>query len=257
MSNRTRNTAPTSIAALQKSLRTSRRVNVVLAAVVFFLAIVVVAQTSSDAPTPGASAPGPTAPGSDAAPTTSPTSGPAQRTDGDPQALGPVDAPVVISEWADFRCPFCAVFTNETLPTLIQEYVDKGLVRYEFNDAILFGEQSLNAAVAARAAGEQGRFHEYMAAVYAAAPERSHPDLPREKLITFAESAGVPDINKFTADLDRKDLRVAVEISNSRAKRLGATSVPYFVIGDEVVAGAQPIDTFRRILDEQLALAGR
>jgi len=250
---RTRTTAAPSTATLQKQLRTARRIIVVLTAVAVFLGIIVVAQSNSKpsaaAPASPEAAPGATAPAT-------PATGAAQRIAGDPQALGAVDAPVVLVEWADFRCPFCAVFTNQTLPTLIQEYVDKGLVRYEFNDSVLFGDQSIAGAVAARAAGEQGKFHEYMAAVYAAAPERDHPDLPREKLLAFAEQAGVPDLATFERDLDRPDLRVSVEISNSRAKRFGATTVPYFMVGDKVIAGAQPIETFRRILDEQLELAG-
>ena len=70
-------------------------------------------------------------------------------------AIGAIDAPVVLSEWVDFRCPFCAVFSRDVLPQLVQEYVDEGKVRIEVHDVAFFGDESLRAAVAARAAGEK------------------------------------------------------------------------------------------------------
>ncbi|MCW3819842.1 DsbA family protein [Micromonospora sp. DR5-3] len=118
-----------------------------------------------------------------------------------------------------------------------------------------FGEQSEDAAVAARAAAEQGRFFEFLSAVYKEAPEHKHPDLPRERLIAFAKKAGVPDIERFTADLDDAGLRAAAEASNSEAAQLGVTSVPFFVAGDNTLSGAQPTSVFRQYLDAAIAKA--
>lgn len=178
-----------------------------------------------------------------------------RRASSDPMALGDVDAPVVMVEWLDLRCPFCALFSRETLPRLVEDYVDAGLLRIEVRDVAFFGEQSVDAAVAARAAGQQGRFHEFVSAVYAAAPERGHPDLTREALLGFAEEAGVPDLDRFAADLDRPELRRAVVESTSMAGRLGVTSVPFFLIGDVAIAGAQPAEVFEQVLDEAIAAA--
>lgn len=168
-------------------------------------------------------------------------------------AIGAVDAPIVMIEWTDMRCPFCALYSRETLPLIKQEYVDAGLLRIEVRDVAFFGEESERASVAARAAGNQGKFNEYLSAVYEAAPEKGHPELPREELIAFAEQVGVPDIVQFTSDLDDKALLDAVRNSTSTAQGLGVTSVPFFVIGDKALAGAQPIDTFRQFLDASLA----
>ncbi|MGH3351154.1 MAG: DsbA family protein [Nocardioides sp.] len=171
----------------------------------------------------------------------------------DPMAIGDVDAPVVLSEWIDLRCPFCAVVSRETMPTLMEEYVDAGKVRIEFHDVAYFGEESEDAAVAARAAARQDRFVEFVTAVYDAAPERGHPDLPRNELIDFAEEAGVTDIEKFTADLEDPKLRAEVQASTQSAQQLGVTAVPFFVTGDTALSGAQPTETFRELLDEALA----
>lgn len=168
----------------------------------------------------------------------------------DPMALGDLNALVVLIQWTDLRCPFCAAFDQNTLPTIIDEYVNEGLVRIEVHDVAYFGEQSEDAAVAARAAGNQGMFFEYLNAVFAEAPEKSHPDLPRDALIVFAEKAGVPDIAQFTTDLDDADLRAAVRQSTLESQQWGVTAVPFFVAGDTGLSGAQPTSVFRQFLDE-------
>lgn len=242
---------------LQSRLRISVVVNIVLVAVIVFLLIVIFALNPSSEGTA-------TNDKADSQATSSETAGSESASDeqseetvvrndpNDQLAIGDINAPVILSEWTDYRCPFCAVFANETLPTLIDEYVESGQLRIEFNDVYFFGDDSYTAAIAARAAAEQGYYLQYIEALYAAAPESGHPDLPRETLIGFAETAGVPDMDKFEADLDSEELAAAVEQSNAQAVAWGISSVPFFVVGNQAVSGAQPIDTFRSLIDSQL-----
>lgn len=176
-----------------------------------------------------------------------------RRLEGDPAALGDVDAPVVIVEYADYRCPFCGVFARDTLPTLVEEYVDAGTVRIEWRDLPVFGEESVNAAVAARAAGAQGLFWEYSKAIFAGAPERGHPELPRERLIELATEIGVPDLDRFIADLDSADHLAVVNADQAEAQQLGISSTPIFVVNESPISGAQPLDVFRQVIDAELA----
>ncbi|WP_197698252.1 DsbA family protein [Micromonospora viridifaciens] len=231
--------------------RRNRRITVTAAAIIAFLGVVLAAHlTNGRGPvaTPAASA------SADGARTGEFTF--VRREQGDPMAVGAVDAPVVLVQWTDMRCPYCAVFNRETLPVLQREYVDTGKLRIEVHDVAYFGEQSEQAAVAARAAAEQGKFFEFIRAVYKDAPEHKHPDLPRAKLIAYAQRAGVPDIAKFTTDLDDAGLRAAAEASNSEAAQLGVTSVPFFVAGGRTLSGAQPTSVFRSYLDDAIAKAG-
>ncbi len=175
-----------------------------------------------------------------------------RRDPGDPLAIGDVDAPVVLVEWLDVRCPFCALFSRQTLPTLIDDYIDAGLVRYEVHPVEFFGDQSGAAAVAVHAAGAQGMAMEYLSALYAAAPERGHPDLTREVQLGFAEQIGIPDMGRFTDDLDRTDLRAAVTEETTNAGGLGVNTVPFFLVGDTAIAGAQSLEVFRDVLDEAI-----
>ena len=165
-----------------------------------------------------------------------------RRTEGDPLAVGKVDAPVVMVEWSDFRCPFCSVWSRDTLPQL-KPYIDSGSLRIEHRDLVLFGEQSQLTAQAGRAAGNQGKFWEFDAAVHAAAPTSGHPDITKADLIAFAQKAGVPDIAKFTTDMTSAESVQAVN------KDIGLSGTPFFVINTTPMSGAQPLATFVQTIE--------
>ena len=96
---------------------------------------------------------------------------------------------------------------------------------------------------------------EFVTAIYDVAPEGAHPDLPRTTLIDFAVQAEVPDIARFTADLDDPALKEEAQTSTLTAQQLGVNSVPFFVAGDSALAGAQSLATFRQFLDAALETA--
>lgn len=238
---------------LESKYRIYRMLTAVLTILSLFLGVVLIGQLTMDSPAaPTANANASQAVASTSASKDSPV---VRRDPTDPMAIGAIDAPVVLTEWTDMRCPFCAAFHRDTLPTIVQEYVDKGLVRIEVNDVAFFGEQSEEAAVAARAAANQGMFFEYLATVYAAAPSGGHAELPRDALIAFAESTGIPEMAQFTADLDDPAIQAAAKQSTATAQSLGVTAVPFFVAGTTALSGAQPIDTFRQFLDKAIEAA--
>lgn len=256
------------VAQLQKKLKISGFFNIVLIALVAFLAIVLLAGGNQNGPM-AAQDGGPNGDTAAVEPGENDALGAEEggseveaqqvshvRNDpNDTMAIGDINAPVVISEWTDLRCPFCAVFANQTMPQIIQDYVDQGLVRVEFNDVAFFGDESLNAAVAARAAGEQGLYLPYLEELYARAPESGHPELPTETLVDIAKAAGVPDMDKFNADLTSPDLIAAVQESQRNAQSWGISAVPFFVIGpdNQAVSGAQPYEVFQQIINEEVA----
>lgn len=173
----------------------------------------------------------------------------------DPLAMGDVDAPVVMIEFADFRCPFCGVFARETLPVLIEEYVDTGLLRIEWWDTPIFGGESVDAAVAARAAGQQDMFWEYYNQLFEY-EGNDHQDLPRERLLEIAGEVGVPDMDRFQSDLESEELLEAVNSDFGVAVSIGAYSTPAFIIGTIPLMGAQPLEVFEATIDEALSQVG-
>ena len=178
----------------------------------------------------------------------------------DPRALGDIDAPIVLHEWADFRCPYCGAFSRETLPVIIEEYVETGKIRLELHDAALVGsEDSVLIAAAARAAGDAGRYFEFYDAVYLEmeiqGEDRTEFDL--ELLVRLAEEAGVTDIGSFRTAVESGVHESDVRAETAAAQQIGVTGVPFFATTEcgVVMSGAQPIDAFRAQLDAAVSEA--
>lgn len=176
----------------------------------------------------------------------------ARRDAKDPYALGDVNAPLVMIEYADFRCPFCTVFAGDVLPQIKKEYIDTGYLRLEWRDLPLFGKESIDAAVGGKAAGRQGKFWEYYRDVFANSDGNGHQSLPRNTITDLAKKAGVTDVKAFQAGFDDKQLAELVAKDASEANQIGFTSTPSFIVGQTAVVGAQPIDQFREAIDSEL-----
>lgn len=175
-----------------------------------------------------------------------------RRVEGDPLAKGDVDAPVVMTEWADYRCPFCSVFTEDTLP-LLQPLIDDGTLRIEFRDLAIFGEDSFNAAAGARAAGEQGLYWEFATALYVSLPNQGHPPVGDDEVTAIATRVGVADMERFQTTYKAPETRSAIEEDSAEAQQLGISGTPAFLVGTEFISGAQPIDAFEAVIARQLA----
>ncbi|GAA2799009.1 DsbA family protein [Mycolicibacterium pallens] len=197
------------------------------------------------------------------APPTSSTTGPrpalgplgevARRQTGDPLALGSPDAPIVLVEFADLRCPFCAEFSRNTEPVLVQRYVSSGVLRIEWRDMPIFGPQSRDAARAARAAAAQGRFWPFVQTVYSTAPATGHPDLSAAKLHDIARQVGVPDLARFDTDAASTHFDAAIDADLAQGQSLGIPSTPAFSMNGHPVLGAQPTDVFTTLVDDLAA----
>lgn len=171
----------------------------------------------------------------------------------DPTAMGAVDAPVVIAEWADLRCSYCGRFALETLPAL-QQYIDDGLVRVEWNDFTVFQEESIDLAVAARAAGDQGLFREMTHAIMDYQFNQSGTDFSAESLVALAEGIGVPDIAAFTAALDNSDeARAEIAASYENAMALfGQAATPKFIVNGQYIGGFLDGPGMSTVIEQEL-----
>ncbi|SNU01087.1 Protein-disulfide isomerase [Ruaniaceae bacterium KH17] len=176
-----------------------------------------------------------------------------RRTEGDSFAMGDVNAPVVIAEWADFRCSYCAKFHLETLPA-IQHFIDEGVVRYEWNDFPVLGEESVDLAVAGRAAGDQGLFFEMSHAIVNYQFVEGGTDLSNENLIAIAEEIGMPDIATFTESLENSQAaRAAIQASYDNATQIfGKAATPQFVVNAQYIGGWLDGEGFTTVIEQEL-----
>jgi protein-disulfide isomerase len=168
-------------------------------------------------------------------------------TAGDP-FIGPADAPVTIVEFGDFRCGFCARFHSDTFEPLLARY--EGRIRYVFRDYPILGSESLTSAVAAECADDQGKFWEFHNLLYA-----NQRNLTREGYLAHATTLGM-DIASFTTCLDNAQHQDEIGADYQAGASLGVGGTPTFFINGRPVVGAQPLDAFVRVIDEELAQAG-
>jgi protein-disulfide isomerase len=171
-------------------------------------------------------------------------------------ALGVKDAPVTIIEYTDLQCPFCARFSTQTFPELQKKYIDTGKVRFVARDLPLtFHAQAVPAAVAARCAGDQGKYWEYRERLFAGQKELS--DTLYDKLATEMNL----DAKKFAACRASPQYKTAAEADRTAANAMGITGTPTFLVGTvtngtfsgERVTGAQPLSAFEAKIEPLLA----
>ena len=82
-------------------------------------------------------------------------------------ALGSADAPVTLVEYADLQCPYCAQWARETLPILVDEYVEAGKLRIVFHGLAFIGPDSDKALRTAVAAGRDDHLWDVVHGLYA------------------------------------------------------------------------------------------
>ena len=172
----------------------------------------------------------------------------------DGQAKGKVDAPVVMVIYSDFACPFCTQFAQNVEPEL-NKLVEEGTLRIEWRDLAQISETSPLAAQAGRAAAKQGKFWEFHDAVYAAADPQGHPEYTEDSLVTFAQKAGVANIEQFRTDMTSAETVAAVTEATNHAHSIGITGTPFMIVGETFISGYQDAEYMKAVINSQAAKA--
>ncbi|MBI1308490.1 MAG: thioredoxin domain-containing protein [Proteobacteria bacterium] len=159
--------------------------------------------------------------------------------------MGPASAQVTIVEFGEFQCPYCGR-VQPTIDQLRKEYGNK--VRWAFKNLPLsFHPMATPAAYAAMAAQQQGKFWPYAHALWA-----DQKDLSEALLVKTAKAVGL-DMAKFEADRKSAKIKAMVEADMADAERIGAQGTPFFVINGKAVSGALPAESFKKVIDGELA----
>ena len=183
---------------------------------------------------------------------------PERTTTGEGRILGNADAPITIVEYADFQCPVCKRVETTLLPQIEEEYIQTGKAKLEFRMYPFIGQESWNAAQAADAAGDQGKFWEYHDALFNAQGAENGGNYEFEKLVAIAERLGL-DVQKFRDTLSSNAHLEAIQREIGAAD--GVSSTPTFFVTDgttdKKIVGAQSFSVFKAAIDELLAKAGQ
>jgi protein-disulfide isomerase len=161
-------------------------------------------------------------------------------------SLGLASAPVTIEVWADYQCPYCSAQAHAVEPTIIREQVATGVARMTFRDFAILGQESIDAAVAARCADRQGRFWSYHDLLYASQQGENQGGFARESLVGLARFAGLDQV-VFRACLDDPAIAKAVAAEKVVGEGYGVKSTPTLRIsgpgGTVLIAGVKDVKT--------------
>lgn len=166
------------------------------------------------------------------------------------RTVGSPGAPVTIVEFSDYECPFCKKFTTEILPSIKEQYVDTGKVRFVFSDFPLeIHPNARAAAIAARCAGEQNAYFAYHDRLFANSKNLSH-----ENFLRIATDLGL-DVGVFSQCLDDQKHQASLDADIGAAKELGVKGTPSFLVNGQLVTGAQPFSVFQAMIEREDVVA--
>lgn len=166
--------------------------------------------------------------------------------------LGDADAPIQVLEFSDFGCGYCRQFHLETFPTLIEEYVDEGKVKWKYIPMLLgIFPNAIEAAQVGECVGKQGRFVEISDALFQRQSEwKGAGGDPMPVLLDIVEQAGGDAAETEACVAENRHASRVASGTAFFANSGGRGTPTFFVTGfQQPIPGAVPLDLFREVLD--------
>lgn len=167
-------------------------------------------------------------------------------------ALGDPNAKIVLVEYTDYQCPFCARHHAQTYPQILSEYVDKGLVRYVIKDFPLesIHPQANLASQSAHCAGDQDAYFEMHGVLF----ERQEQWGNDKAADYFTQYAGELGLNTDTFAQCLSSGKYAALVSSQIDEGIGFNidGTPGFFLNGQYIYGAQPFSVFKQAIDSLL-----
>lgn len=157
--------------------------------------------------------------------------------------------PVVLDEYADFACPYCARFAQLALPQIEQDFAGEladGRLVYRFRHFPILGQWSWAAAAGAECAKLQDKFRQYHDAVFAAIAQDTQPGL-RE----IAGQVGL-DEAQLNDCLAAPETHQALEQDAEEATALGIRGTPTLALNGHPIEW-ETYPHLKAILEQALA----
>ncbi len=163
-------------------------------------------------------------------------------------AKGNADAAITLVEFGDYQCPYCRR-AHPTVERVLNQYGDQ--IRYVFMDYPLPNhDRAMPAAEAAHCAGEQDKYWEYADHLMVMAGDLNDNDLRGR-----AEKIGL-DVAEFMSCFTSGRYTDRIAAAMQTGLDSGVDRTPTFFINGRILTGAKTFETFKLIIDEELATLG-
>lgn len=160
--------------------------------------------------------------------------------------VGTGNGKVVIEEFSDFECPFCGR-AFPTVKQVLDEYGDQVDFVYKHFPLTSIHPRAQKAGEASECARDQSKFEEYHDKLF-----ENQRALEVANLKQYAADLGLDTI-KFNSCLDSDDKASIVNNDLQEGRQRGVSGTPTFFINGQKLVGAQPFESFKSVIDEQLA----
>jgi protein-disulfide isomerase len=163
--------------------------------------------------------------------------------------LGARAAPIEVTEYSDFECPYCAAFATVQMPVIREQLIATGKVRWRFRDYPLPVHQySRYAALAGQCGGEQSKFWEMHDQLFLHHEWAQTGKNPRSLFRDLARSIGV-DLDKYDACMDGQRYAGRVQASLEEGQHAGVQGTPTFYVNGRRFDGRPASDAFKALVD--------
>ncbi|MBW4491768.1 MAG: thioredoxin domain-containing protein [Oscillatoria princeps RMCB-10] len=161
---------------------------------------------------------------------------------GDSPATGAAERKIVLVEFSDFQCPFCAK-AHKTVKQFMDKYKDKVTLTYKHLPLTQIHQEALPAAKAAWAAQQQGKFWEYQEALFSQQEKLGEP-------LYVATAEGLKlDMTRFNRDRSGAAAEAAIQKDIQLAESLGINGTPFFTLNGETLSGAIELSEMEKTLE--------
>ena len=170
---------------------------------------------------------------------------------------GDPDAEIMVVEFSDFGCPYCARFARATFPTIEAEYIETGTMHWRYVPVVFgFPGGGLMGAAALCAADLGGedlfwRVHD----LFYARQQVLRSETARPRLLEWVAELGV-DRDALDRCIDDPATTERLRRNSEVARSWFARGTPTFVVNGVPMSGAMPIQFFRRVFDTVLDPSG-
>ena len=163
--------------------------------------------------------------------------------------LGNPNAPVVITEYADYQCPGCQSFDMVQFPDIVRQLVETGKVRWRYRDFPLnIHPFARLAAHSAACADDQGRYWEQHASIYQGQSNWARETEPSGTFRGYAERIGL-DLTAYDECMMSAKYAGRIQASYDEGVRVGVNATPTFLIGDRLYGGLSSSDALKALVD--------
>jgi protein-disulfide isomerase len=161
---------------------------------------------------------------------------------------GSESAPIEITEYADYQCPFCQTFATLQMPTIEERLIKPGRLRWRYRDFPLQQHEFARlAAHSAACADEQGKYWEQHDRIYEGQAEWSAGDAG-DHFRRYAEAVGL-DLGQYDDCMTSGRYAGRIQASYEEGTRAGVSSTPTLLVGDRLYRGRIDSDAIRRLVD--------